>query len=105
MARTLRLLLVDGDAQARAPLAAAVVDDLAAVGGLHAGAKAVGTDATLTVRLIGALHGFLQQFTRFGRVLVVYDPRRCISEEMKCRARVKIYRAEDILRSGGGKVA
>ena len=50
------LLLEDRRGEALAPLAAAGVDDLAAAGGGHASAEAVGTDATGGVGLISALH-------------------------------------------------
>ena len=56
-ARPACLLLVDRDAQARAPLAAAVVDHATAVGRLHTFAEAMGTEAACAVRLISALHG------------------------------------------------
>ena len=51
-----RLLLVGADAQARATLAATIVDEPTAVGRLHAGAKAMGPETALAMRLIGALH-------------------------------------------------
>ena len=53
------LLLVNGRREAGAALAAPVVDDLAAAGRRHAGAEAVGADATNVVGLVRALHGGL----------------------------------------------
>jgi hypothetical protein len=53
------LLLVDGDGEALAPLAASIEEDLLAARSRHAGAKAVLSNTADVVRLVRALHGRL----------------------------------------------
>jgi len=75
-------LLVRGDGEALAPLAAAVRENLLPASRLHAGTKAVGADATEVVGLIGPFHGAI-----LGRGAETTIPRRGCQVEVMAQVR------------------